>query len=203
MPNKQNSNLSSLAPISAQSFSIQLVACDPQSYKCYLFWSQGWWLTASAIRAQWVINSQPEKKRLADNDQMMTLDITLWRIWTAVLSFFAPVPQVNTAILYWLSDDFDIVVMLEENSGHHQHRGVHPPGDEDNRTKFHPNTLMTCQDILLWIQSGGPADRCHALCFTTRTAFTWSNKGGNMSNRTRKEAKGPNHILRPQIVRVH
>lgn len=37
--------------------------------------------------------------------------------------FFAPVPEVNTAILYWLSDDFDMVVMLEENSGHHQHKG--------------------------------------------------------------------------------
>lgn len=34
MPNKQNSNLSSLAPISTQNFSIQLVACDPQSVIC-------------------------------------------------------------------------------------------------------------------------------------------------------------------------
>lgn len=79
--------------------------------------------------------------------------------------FFAPVPQVDTAILYWLSEDFDLVVTLEGNSGHHQHRGVHPPGNVDNCTKFNPNTLMTCQDILLWIRSRGPADQASLPCF--------------------------------------
>lgn len=34
---------------------------------------------------------------------------------------FAPVPQVNIEILHWMSKDFDLVVALEENSGHHQH----------------------------------------------------------------------------------
>ncbi len=57
---------------------------------------------------------------------------------------FVPIHLVDVKIFYWVSENFDLLVALEEKVF-----TIHPPDTMNVCSKFHDNPSNSCQDILL------------------------------------------------------